>query len=115
MVYQTGKQALPRKMNRVSKLLQPVMDDYVNDLKQLNSYEIPYVLGFISQVLNSSNDLQDYLLVLPSSLHPPIEALIKTCPCRTKKLTQDQIHDLQIRNQVPISLMKQRQMMNLIT
>ena len=114
VVYQSNGASLPRNMNRLHKQMQPSMDDYVNDLKQLNSYEIPYVLGFISQVLNSSNNPQDYLLVLPPSVHPPVEQLIKTCPCRTKKLSLIDIQNLQIRNQLSINLMKQRQVLNLL-
>lgn len=111
--YSTGG-LLPRKMSRLSKLLHPIMEEYLKDVKQLNSYELPYVLNFIGQVLNSSNDLQDYLLVLPSAVHQPVQQLIASCPCRAKKLTLDGIKLLQLKNEVPINLIKQRLVTNLL-
>jgi hypothetical protein len=112
--YCTPGAVLPRKMNRLHKSLHIYMDEYLKEIHVLNSYELPYVLGFINQVLNSSNDLQDYLLVFPASLHPPIEGLINSCPCRTNRLTLDEIHLLQGKNHIPINLLKQRQVINLI-
>lgn len=114
VVYQMESAPLPKLLNRLVRQLHPTMDDYISERDQLNNYELPYVLGFISQVLNASNDLQDLLLVLPSSVHRPIEDLIASCPCRTRKLTQEGVHNLRIRNQVSINLMKQRQVMNLL-
>lgn len=109
-----GQGPAPRKMNRLSLVLVPYMDTYLADLKLLNQDEIPYVLGFITKVLNSSNDLHDYLLVLPSSVHPPIQGLIASCPCRTVKLQPEQILKLQEENSRSIALMKQRMVINLI-
>ncbi len=113
-IYQMDQTPLPRKMNRLIKILHPAMDEYLRELQKLNNYELPYVMGFINQVLNASNDPQDYLLILPQSLHYPVEKLIASCPCRNKKLTVEGIQDIQIRNQIPISLMKQRMVVNLL-
>ncbi len=105
---------LPRKMNRLASQLVPLMDDYLKDLRQLNNYELPYVLGFIGQVLNASVYPQDYLHVLPSSVHRPVEKLLATCPCRTVKLSAEGILELQTKNKLPIDLMKQRMVTNLL-
>ena len=106
--------SLTRRVSNLHKQLHVYMDQYLTDIDQLNNYELPRVLGFINQVLNASNDLQDYLSVLPSSMHPPVERLILSCPCRNKKLTLDKITTLQLSNQVPIDLMKQRLILNLL-
>lgn len=113
-IYCTVNAVIPRKINRLHKSLHSFMDEYLEEIRQLNNYELPYVLGFIGQILNSSNDLSDYLLVLPSSVHQPVEKLIASCPCRTKKLTQEDILNLQSKNQVPIALMKKRMVTNLL-
>lgn len=110
----TESTKLPRKMNRLAPQLEPLMNEYLKEVKQLNEYELPYVLGFINQVLNSSNDLQDYLKVLPPSIHRPIEELIASCPCRTTKLTPDKVQEMQEKNQLPIELIKKRQVLNLL-
>ena len=114
-VYCVSTEVPPRKVNRLVKQLAPVMDNYLSELKHLNSYELPYVMGFISQVLNASNHLPDYLKVFPQSIHQPIEELVLTCPCRANRLTQSNVEELQNKNQVPINLLKQRMVLNLIT
>lgn len=102
------------KKNRLMPQLRTVMDEYIKELNELNEKELPYVLGFINQVLNSSDDLEDYLLLLPESVHHPVQQTISSCPCRHSKLTSDRILQIQAQNVESISLMKKRQVMNLI-
>lgn len=113
-VYVAEDLPVPRKMNRLLPKYVPVMEEYLNDLKQLNENELPYVLGFITQVLNASNDLQDYLRVFPNTLHRPIEDLINSCPCRAKRLSEETIENLQYKNKIAIQLTKQRMVTNLL-
>lgn len=105
----------PITPNRLIPQLRPEMETYLKDIQALNSYEIPYVLGFLSSMLNRTNSLQDYLKILPESVHSPIKQLASTCPCGFAHLTPDQITQLQEKNELPISLMKQRMVLNLIT
>ena len=104
----------PRKINSLSKQLYPAMDEYLKEVKKLNTIELPYVLGFINQVLNASDDLQDYLRVFPDAIHKPLEQIIASCPCRSKHLSEDAVLALQTKNKTPIDLMKQRLVINLI-
>lgn len=105
----------PRKRNQLLHALQPEMNQYLKDMKELNEKELPYVLGLINQVLNSSNDLKDYLRLLPESVHRPVQSLIATCPCQAKSLTDEAVKSFIIKNQNAINLMKQRQVLNLIS
>lgn len=114
VLYNCDTNVLPRKMNRLVVQLQPAMNEYLKELKQLNEKELPYVLGFINQVLNSSNELHDYLRLLPPSVHYPIQGLINTCPCLGKKLTEETVALLQEKNLGPIQLMKNRMVTNLL-
>lgn len=109
-----GSGAVPRKVDRLVPQLLGIMEAYLSDLKQLNGVEMPYVLGYINQVLNSSNELHDYLLLLPQSMHPPIQELIATCPCKGVKLDTHTVNRLKETNCVPISLMKNRLFSNLL-
>lgn len=104
----------PRRLNRLVKPLYPIMDIYLKEKWQLNNYELPFVIGFINQVLNASNSFQDYLSVFPQSLHYPIERLALTCPCRANKLSLFDIQALQNKNQTSINLLKQRMVVNLL-
>ena len=104
----------PRKMNRLHPSLVTAMEDYLKDVEVLNQQEIPYVIGFITQVLNASNDFEDYLKTFPPILHPPLEKLIAPCPCHNRKLTDKEIETLQAKNTKQIDLIKQRLVTNLI-
>lgn len=104
----------PKKMNRIVPQLIPAMEDYLKDLKLLQQEE-HYVLGFITQVLNSSNSLQDYLRLLPAAVHRPVEKFIASCPCKESKLTEETVLAFRNRNQQYIDLMKQRMVRNLLT
>lgn len=109
-----AKATMPRKMNRLVPALQPLMEAYLAEVKQLNDQEVPFVMGFVNQVLNASNTFEDYLRLLPESIHGPIRAMQAACPCRTVKLTEEDIRAIQERNQLSIDLMKQRQVKNLL-
>jgi len=104
----------PLKRNRLVPQLRDSMDEYLVDLNHLNNNELPFVLGFINQVLNASTDLADYLRVLPESVHYPLQQLLVTCPCRATNLTEDKVISLRLKNQTPINLMKQRLVTNLL-
>ena len=114
VLYNCDTDALPRKMNRLVLPLRNAMNEYLKEVKQLNEREMPYVLGFINQVLNSSNDLHDYLRLLPQAVHYPVQALIDSCPCRGKKLSDETIILLQSKNLASINMMKQRMVTNLL-
>jgi hypothetical protein len=114
ILYNCDSNALPRKMNRLVIQLQPAMNEYLKEVKHLNEKELPYVLGFINQVLNSSNDLHDYLRLLPQAVHHPLKKLIDTCPCKSKKLSDETVTMLRDKNQASINLMKERMVINLL-
>lgn len=106
---------MPRKSNRLITQMVPLMEVYLSDIKQLNGHEIPYVLGYINQVLNSSNELHDYLKALPDAVHSPISDLISTCSCRGTSLSLTALTQLKTTNVEAINLLKQRLVYNLIT
>ena len=114
VVYNSDATSPPTRKNRLQPALRPQMDDYLVDLHQLNNHELPYVLGFLNQVLNASCDLSDYLRVLPESVHYPLNQLLATCPCRTTSLDDDKVLRLRNKNQEPIEMIKRRLVMNLL-
>lgn len=114
VLYNTEQTVPPLKKNRLLAALRAPMDEYLLDLDNLNNNELPYVLGFINQVLNASCDLGDYLRVLPESVHLPLQQLIATCPCRNAAMTEAKVEQLKSNNQEPIQLMKQRLVTNLL-
>ena len=114
VLYNLDMSKPPRRMNPLVPQLTGAMEDYLKEVQQLNRVELPYVLGFITAVLNASNDLHDYLRVLPEAIHRPIEQLIASYPCRTKKLTDFDVDSIQKKHQKPIDLIRQRTVTNLL-
>jgi hypothetical protein len=104
----------PRAMNRLKAELRPLMDEYLEDLVEINTVERPYVLGFINQTLNASSSLQDYLKIFPESMHKPLKHFIDTCGSRVGKLEPETIADIRHKNLIPIELMKKRMVLNLL-
>lgn len=112
--YSNGDILRPRIVNRLHSSLNGEMDQYLEELEKITKGEIPYVLGFITKVLNTSNNLKDYLRLLPQSVHTPIVSLTKTYSSNTESLTDDVVQDIQTRNAYSISLMKERMVHNLL-
>lgn len=113
-VYNADTTAPPLRKNRLAPQLRQAMEEYLRDLEQLNSHELPYVLNFINQVLNSSSDLTDYMRVLPESVHHPLKQMIVSCPCRATHLDEDRAAQMRAKNQASIDLIKQRLVTNLL-
>ena len=112
-LYNCDTNPLPRKMNRLDSRLYAEMGEYLAEVKQLNK-ELPYVLGYINQVLNASNDLCDYLRLLPDAVHRPVQSLIGTRPCKAKKMSQEAVSMLQEKNSAYIDMMRRRMVTNLL-
>jgi len=104
----------PLKINRLHPSLYEEMDKYLADLSELNDRELPYVLGFINQVLNSSNNIQDYMKLLPESMHTVLRDLADTCPYHTRILPDEKVEEITSKNQASIELLKKRMVLNLI-
>ena len=114
VVYTMETTPPPKRMNRLVPSLVPEMVSYLSEVTRLNTQEVPYVVGYITQVLNSSNNFQDYLQAFPPVLHPILEKVIASCSCHHQKLTPDEIQAIQNKNQKSINLLKQRVVTNLI-
>lgn len=113
-VYNIEETPPPVRKNRLQPALRVPMEEYLADVTELNQHELPYVLNFITQVLNSSCDLNDYMRVLPESVHYPLNQLASTCPCRSTTLAEDKVAHLMAKNQEPINMIKRRLVTNLL-
>lgn len=114
VLYTDSNDPPPLKQNRLDPLLKPEMDKYLKEVMELNNEELPFVLGFVTQVLNASKSLQDYLALLPEHLHTTVLEVIKNCPCKECFLTQQQIELIKDKNSYGVSLLKQRLVRNLL-
>lgn len=105
---------LIRSAPKLDQSLHGEMQEYLKELNELNRVEIPYVLNFINQALNASNDLRDYLRILPECLHKPIQELIDAHECRTERLSAEEVEAFKERNAQFILMVKKRLLLNVV-
>lgn len=103
-----------RSAPRLDPSLHEEMQEYLKELNELNRVEIPYILNFINQALNASNDLRDYLKILPECLHQPIQELIDAHECQTERLSPEEVESFKERNANSIVMVKKRLLLNIM-
>ena len=102
------------RVRHLARALEPQMSEYLADLKDLTDYEIPMVLGFFNNMLNSTSEVQDYLRILPEAVHTPLLEYLLDHPGTTTSLTDEQVAEIQAKNAVPIGLLKGRLFLTLL-
>jgi len=112
--YSCDTNSPPRKINRLAPKLYPEMLKYLQDVSQLSKEELPIVMGYVNQILNSSNDPDDYTYLLPDALHNLIYKLIPKYLGKTEGLLSTTTIALRNKNQVALDMIKQRMVLNLI-
>lgn len=106
--YTSERSVFTRRTVLLAEQYHPEMNQYLAELEELKEKEVPSVLGYINQMLNSTNALRNYLKIMPESVHRPITSLIATCPCRTTSLTEEDAEKIKTKNVAAIQLIKQR-------
>jgi len=103
-----------RRLNSLHESLQPRMKEWMALQAQVKNEERPYVENALTQVLNSSESIEDYYLLLPDALHPILNDFRPIAPPLGPQLTDQQLDDLRLKNQKGIGFMKSRMVMNLL-
>jgi len=104
----------PRGWNKLMPQFKDEMDDLLAEFSDINNRELPFVIGYIGQVLNSSNSFMDYLRLFPDSVHTPIKTIMETCPCCAQQLSDDKVEAILSKHQDAILMMKKRMVQNLL-
>lgn len=102
------------KINALHVSLEPHYLALMKEKDRINNDELPFVLGYVNQVLNVSNGFEDYYKLFPSLLHPILDKLKRDCPCRNEELPQELIDSMLTQSQKAISMLEQRAMTNLL-
>lgn len=111
-VFNTEHTLPPRYSNRLHYSLYGVMCEYLHERGQIDAYEKPLVIGGINHLLNSANNFEDVLLVLPVSLHLDLGDF--TQAKAKDRLTQEELEKLKETLKPAITLMKERMALNLL-
>jgi len=101
---------------RLSEELEPEMKKHLAEVKIIAKDEQAYVMGFITQMLNQSTEMEDYKRLLPDCLHPPLNLLTIVGPTNRKifQISDEDVEILIQQNINAIGLVKQRLTMNLL-
>lgn len=102
-----------RSWNPLSNKLFDEMNSYLEEIQEYEMEEA-YIMGSVTQILNSSNSIPDYFRVFPECLHPPIQRFLNSCPCKSKTLTDEQVQNLIHKNKLNIDQMQVRMITNLL-
>jgi len=113
-LYECDKTKAPRKTNHLTLSLYPAMYAYLDIVTQLDKKELPIVMGYINQVLNISNDPDDYAYLLPETFISLIYNRIPRYPDKSDKLLSPLTITLRNKNQVALDMIKQRLVSNLL-
>lgn len=111
-VFNTEHTLPPRYSNRLHSSLYGVMCEYLHEREQIDAYEKPLVIGGINHLLNSANNFEDVLLVLPASLYSDLGDF--TQAKAKDRLTQEELEKLKETLKPAITLMKERMALNLL-
>lgn len=114
ITYSCDTERPPLKRNPLVPQLRPLMEEYLKDEKEINEQELPIIVGFINQVLNSSNGLTDYLRLFPEAVHEPVKRLIAQYPYHNQELTEEQVESLRRKHEASIFMLKRRLAENLL-
>lgn len=105
---------IPRPVNWLKPSFYTEMESYLDEKKTLEQDELPYVMGYINQVLNSSDSFQDYYKLFPESIHHVLKRIQEQCPCRRDTLKTEQIDRIQRQNIHSVNLMRKRITTNML-
>ena len=114
ILYNVDTSPTPLRRNKLVPELKEKMDTLLREKQDLQEKEYPFVLGFITKVLNSSLCFDDYLKVFPEAIHPPLQSLAASCPCKTSTLSQEQVNELLEAHKETIQMIKSRMVTNLL-
>lgn len=117
--YHTFEIYHPRfKNQRLLPELHAEMDAYLADMQEVVYTEEPYVLGFFNKVLNASNSMEDYLLLLPECVHKAMEEYMDASWANhhyPRELSDVQVLHFQQEHRPWIVKLKTRMLLDLIT
>ena len=104
----------PKPANRLHQSFYSKMDEYLLERKDINSHELPYVLSFISQVLNKTLYFDDLLNCFPEFIHPALYLFKDLCLLSGSKLSDQEVQFMKQKNNKAIEMMKNRAVRNLL-
>jgi hypothetical protein len=116
-LYSMDPGAPPLRKTRLLPQFRGVMDELLAEQRRLEE-EKPFVIGFITAVLNASNAPGDWLKIFPESMHFPMKKKMEDIKLHLDwsqtQLPEDIIAKLPAQYAELIQIVKQRMTMNIL-
>jgi hypothetical protein len=114
--YNFEPEPLRYKNQRLMAELQPLMDAWLADKKHVEFTEAPFINGLFNKVLNTSNSIEDYLLLLPECMHRSIRILeLPAEAMLPRELSDDRVTEFKNAHADWILMLKKRMILDLVT
>lgn len=114
--FYNGTNYLPRFKNQyLDDSLKETMDTILEDRNEMEMTERPFVSSYLNRAMNSSNSMNDYVLLLPEvciqNLNIPAGDPVYTFP---SELSPEQVQQFLSDNDAWLLMLKKRLLLNLI-
>lgn len=114
--YNFEQEPLRYKNQRLMAELQPLMDTWLADKKHVEFTEAPFINGLFNKVLNISNSIEDYLLLLPDCMHRSIRILeLPAESMLPRELSDELVTEFKTIHADWILMLKKRMILDLVT
>jgi hypothetical protein len=114
--YYSFELTVPRfKNQRLLPELHGRMDEYLAEKQKLEYYEQPYVFGFFTKMLNTSNSLLDYYALLPACMHPVLQGMnLHIDSVFPRELSDEQVEEFKLTHADWLMKLKMRMVLDLV-
>lgn len=114
--YYSFELVAPRYKNqRLMSELHASMDAYLTERTHIALTEKPYIIGFFTKMLNTSNSVLDYYALLPDCMHRPLTQLNLPPECvYPRELSDEQVATFRINHSDWILMLKKRMVLDLV-
>jgi len=112
-LYYNDKPPFPRILARLSPKLYPEMKLYLQEVKEVEEEQV-FTIGYVTKVLNVSNNPFDYLRMLPECVHAAIKKEIAAWAHLRDYVDETEIQAIMDNNAHAVGLIKQRMALNLL-
>lgn len=104
----------PRRKQRLHKDLVSQMDGILERRKAVYDVEVPYVNGYITKVLNTSDSVEDFIALFPQALSKPIKESTVAITRKPAKHSDEFVQAFLQENAKSLEYLKTRLVLNLL-
>lgn len=113
-LYNCENTPAPRQWNMLSKLLYPAMEEYLQEWDAICLTEIPQLDGFIVRVMNRTHNHADWLRIFPEGVRYCLQNFSISYATPPVAMSDEDVQVFKQEHSVPLTMMRERLVMNLL-